>query len=108
MADTRQGTVLSFIASSPCISDKLNLMGALPKMDYGDCLHFESHGFVLWISTRLCLCPQARWEGLTGRITFNKSDGLRKDFDLDIISLKEEGTEKVGRVCGEKRGKKFI
>ncbi|NXI97245.1 GRIK1 protein, partial [Psophia crepitans] len=38
---------------------------------------------------------QARWDGLTGRITFNKTDGLRKDFDLDIISLKEEGTEKV-------------
>lgn len=32
---------------------------------------------------------------MTGRITFNKTDGLRKDFDLDIISLKEEGTEKV-------------
>ncbi|NXM86126.1 GRIK1 protein, partial [Oenanthe oenanthe] len=42
-----------------------------------------------------CLCPQARWEGLTGRITLNKTDGLRKDFDLDIISLKEEGTEKA-------------
>lgn len=40
---------------------------------------------------------QARWDGLTGRITFNKTDGLRKDFDLDIISLKEEGTEKVTR-----------
>lgn len=52
------------------------------------------------------LCPQARWEGLTGRITFNKSDGLRKDFDLDIISLKEEGTEKVGRVGGEKTWQK--
>lgn len=38
---------------------------------------------------------QARWDGLTGRITFNKTDGLRKDFDLDVISLKEEGTEKV-------------
>ncbi|XP_008580573.1 PREDICTED: glutamate receptor ionotropic, kainate 1 [Galeopterus variegatus] len=38
---------------------------------------------------------EARWDGLTGRITFNKSDGLRKDFDLDIISLKEEGTEKA-------------
>ncbi|KAF1571591.1 Glutamate receptor ionotropic, kainate 1, partial [Eudyptes moseleyi] len=37
----------------------------------------------------------ARWDGLTGRITFNKTDGLRKDFDLDIISLKEEGTEKA-------------
>uniref|UniRef100_A0A8C2NH58 Glutamate receptor n=1 Tax=Capra hircus TaxID=9925 RepID=A0A8C2NH58_CAPHI len=38
----------------------------------------------------------AQWDGLTGRITFNKTDGLRKDFDLDIISLKEEGTEKIG------------
>ncbi|MXQ89262.1 hypothetical protein E5288_WYG015845 [Bos mutus] len=37
----------------------------------------------------------AQWDGLTGRITFNKTDGLRKDFDLDIISLKEEGTEKA-------------
>ncbi|NXE69561.1 GRIK1 protein, partial [Calcarius ornatus] len=46
-------------------------------------------------ASRVCLCPQARWEGLTGRITFNKTDGLRKDFDLDIISLKEEGTEKA-------------
>nr|XP_045006653.1 glutamate receptor ionotropic, kainate 1 isoform X7 [Jaculus jaculus] len=41
------------------------------------------------------LIKEARWDGLTGRITFNKTDGLRKDFDLDIISLKEEGTEKV-------------
>lgn len=32
---------------------------------------------------------------MTGRISFNKTDGLRKDFDLDIISLKEEGMEKV-------------
>ncbi|NXB42677.1 GRIK1 protein, partial [Leucopsar rothschildi] len=46
-------------------------------------------------ASRVCSCPQARWEGLTGRITFNKTDGLRKDFDLDIISLKEEGTEKA-------------
>ncbi|XP_007431720.1 glutamate receptor ionotropic, kainate 1 [Python bivittatus] len=41
------------------------------------------------------LIKEARWDGLTGRITFNKTDGLRKDFDLDIISLKEEGMEKV-------------
>ncbi|XP_022425556.1 glutamate receptor ionotropic, kainate 1 isoform X3 [Delphinapterus leucas] len=41
------------------------------------------------------LIKEAQWDGLTGRITFNKTDGLRKDFDLDIISLKEEGTEKV-------------
>lgn len=45
--------------------------------------------------------PQARWDGLTGRITFNKTDGLRKDFDLDIISLKEEGTEKVSKTMTE-------
>uniref|UniRef100_A0A8D2MH16 Glutamate receptor n=1 Tax=Zonotrichia albicollis TaxID=44394 RepID=A0A8D2MH16_ZONAL len=38
----------------------------------------------------------AHWEGLTGRITFNKTNGLRTDFDLDVISLKEEGLEKVG------------
>ncbi|XP_042532793.1 glutamate receptor ionotropic, kainate 1 isoform X8 [Dipodomys spectabilis] len=42
------------------------------------------------------LIKEARWDGLTGRITFNKTDGLRKDFDLDIISLKEDGTEKIG------------
>ncbi|XP_035139000.1 glutamate receptor ionotropic, kainate 1 isoform X12 [Callithrix jacchus] len=41
------------------------------------------------------LIKEARWDGLTGRITFNKTNGLRKDFDLDIISLKEEGTEKA-------------
>ncbi|XP_057552827.1 glutamate receptor ionotropic, kainate 1 isoform X7 [Hippopotamus amphibius kiboko] len=40
------------------------------------------------------LIKEAQWDGLTGRITFNKTDGLRKDFNLDIISLKEEGTEK--------------
>lgn len=39
--------------------------------------------------------PQAQWDGLTGRIGFNKTDGLRKDFDLDILALGEEGTEKV-------------
>uniref|UniRef100_A0A8B9VYX6 Glutamate receptor n=1 Tax=Anas zonorhyncha TaxID=75864 RepID=A0A8B9VYX6_9AVES len=38
---------------------------------------------------------EAQWEGLTGRIVFNKSSGLRTDFDLDIISLKEDGLEKV-------------
>lgn len=26
---------------------------------------------------------------------FNKTSGLRTDFDLDIISLKEDGLEKV-------------
>ncbi|KAM8975869.1 glutamate receptor ionotropic, kainate 1 [Pelodytes ibericus] len=45
------------------------------------------------------LIKEARWEGLTGRITFNRTDGLRRDFDLDIISLKEDGMEKA---AGEK------
>uniref|UniRef100_A0A8C4T3P5 Glutamate receptor n=1 Tax=Erpetoichthys calabaricus TaxID=27687 RepID=A0A8C4T3P5_ERPCA len=39
---------------------------------------------------------EAQWEGLTGRLVFNKSSGLRTDFDLDIVSLKEDGLEKVG------------
>ncbi|XP_058159849.1 glutamate receptor ionotropic, kainate 3 isoform X2 [Dasypus novemcinctus] len=39
---------------------------------------------------------EAQWEGLTGRIVFNKTSGLRTDFDLDIVSLKEDGLEKVG------------
>lgn len=41
------------------------------------------------------LLPQAQWNGLTGQILVNKTDGLRKEFDLDIISLKEDGLEKV-------------
>ncbi|KAI9524039.1 Glutamate receptor ionotropic, kainate 3 [Dissostichus eleginoides] len=40
---------------------------------------------------------ESHWDGLTGRLSFNKSSGLRTDFDLDIISLKEEGLEKVGK-----------
>lgn len=39
--------------------------------------------------------PQAQWNGLTGQIIVNKTDGLRKEFDLDVISLKEDGLEKV-------------
>lgn len=38
---------------------------------------------------------QSHWDGLTGRLSFNKTTGLRTDFDLDIISLKEDGLEKV-------------
>ncbi|KTG39593.1 hypothetical protein cypCar_00012497 [Cyprinus carpio] len=38
--------------------------------------------------------PMAHWDGLTGRINFNRTNGLRTDFDLDVISLKEEGLEK--------------
>ncbi|KAF4082060.1 hypothetical protein AMELA_G00147350 [Ameiurus melas] len=40
------------------------------------------------------LFKEAQWDGLTGRIVLNKTDGLRKDFDLDLISLMEEGTTK--------------
>ncbi|XP_041759595.2 glutamate receptor ionotropic, kainate 3 [Coregonus clupeaformis] len=40
---------------------------------------------------------ESHWEGLTGRLSFNRTSGLRTDFDLDIISLKEEGLEKVGK-----------
>ncbi|XP_062870581.1 glutamate receptor ionotropic, kainate 1 isoform X5 [Trichomycterus rosablanca] len=41
------------------------------------------------------LFKEARWDGLTGRIVLNKTNGLRKDFDLDLISLKEDGTTKA-------------
>ncbi|XP_077403369.1 glutamate receptor ionotropic, kainate 1 [Vanacampus margaritifer] len=38
------------------------------------------------------LFKEAQWDGLTGHIILNKSDGLRREFDLDIISLKEDGS----------------
>uniref|UniRef100_A0AAQ6ICU9 Glutamate receptor n=1 Tax=Anabas testudineus TaxID=64144 RepID=A0AAQ6ICU9_ANATE len=38
---------------------------------------------------------ESHWDGLTGRLSFNKTTGLRTDFDLDIISLKEDGLEKL-------------
>ncbi|KAJ8405083.1 hypothetical protein AAFF_G00330040 [Aldrovandia affinis] len=40
---------------------------------------------------------ESHWDGLTGRLVFNRTSGLRTDFDLDIVSLKEEGLEKVGK-----------
>uniref|UniRef100_A0A674EBB5 Glutamate receptor n=1 Tax=Salmo trutta TaxID=8032 RepID=A0A674EBB5_SALTR len=43
----------------------------------------------------ISLIKEAHWDGLTGHILFNKTNGLRTDFDLDVISLKEEGLEKV-------------
>ncbi|XP_051934364.1 glutamate receptor ionotropic, kainate 1 isoform X3 [Hippocampus zosterae] len=43
------------------------------------------------------MLKDAQWNGLTGQIVINKTDGLRKDFDLDVISLKEDGLEKVNR-----------
>ncbi|XP_015802886.2 LOW QUALITY PROTEIN: glutamate receptor ionotropic, kainate 2 [Nothobranchius furzeri] len=42
------------------------------------------------------LIKEAHWDGLTGRVLFNKTNGLRTDFDLDVISLKEDGLEKIG------------
>ncbi|KTF92018.1 hypothetical protein cypCar_00009070, partial [Cyprinus carpio] len=42
------------------------------------------------------LFKEAQWDGLTGRIVLNKTDGLRKEFNLDLISLKEDGTAKIG------------
>ncbi|XP_058645509.1 glutamate receptor ionotropic, kainate 1 isoform X9 [Onychostoma macrolepis] len=41
------------------------------------------------------LFKEAQWDGLTGRIVLNKTDGLRKEFNLDLISLKEDGTAKI-------------
>ncbi|XP_036885564.1 glutamate receptor ionotropic, kainate 1 isoform X3 [Sturnira hondurensis] len=51
----------------------------------------------------MSLIREARWDGLTGRIAFNRTDGSRKDFDLDVISLREEGTAKIG-VWNSNRG----
>eukprot|EP00063_Salmo_salar_P010492 XP_013985327.1 PREDICTED: glutamate receptor ionotropic, kainate 1 [Salmo salar] len=48
------------------------------------------------------LFKEAQWDGLTGHIVLNKTDGLRRDFDLDIISLKEDGTAR-GFVEGSSR-----
>ncbi|XP_039889142.1 glutamate receptor ionotropic, kainate 1 isoform X3 [Simochromis diagramma] len=41
------------------------------------------------------LFKEAQWDGLTGHIVLNKTDGLRRDFDLDIISLKEDGIARI-------------
>uniref|UniRef100_A0A3B5ANJ4 Glutamate receptor n=1 Tax=Stegastes partitus TaxID=144197 RepID=A0A3B5ANJ4_9TELE len=42
------------------------------------------------------MLKDAQWNGLTGQIIINKTDGQRKEFDLDVISLKEDGLEKIG------------
>uniref|UniRef100_A0A8B9H1I9 Glutamate receptor n=1 Tax=Astyanax mexicanus TaxID=7994 RepID=A0A8B9H1I9_ASTMX len=42
----------------------------------------------------MSLIKEASWDGLTGRVLFNKTNGLRTEFDLDVISLKEDGLEK--------------
>lgn len=48
-----------------------------------------------WVVSPALFLPQAQWNGLTGQIIINKTDGLRKEFDLDVISLKEDSLEKV-------------
>ncbi|XP_072316363.1 glutamate receptor ionotropic, kainate 1 isoform X3 [Eucyclogobius newberryi] len=40
------------------------------------------------------MLKDVQWNGLTGQIVINKTDGLRKEFDLDVISLKEDGLGK--------------
>ncbi|XP_077466845.1 glutamate receptor ionotropic, kainate 1-like [Stigmatopora argus] len=47
------------------------------------------------------MLKDAQWNGLTGQIVINKTDGLRKDFDLDVISLKEDTLEKI--IAGNNR-----
>ncbi|XP_075930748.1 glutamate receptor ionotropic, kainate 2 isoform X2 [Petromyzon marinus] len=44
----------------------------------------------------IALIRETQWDGLTGRIRFNKTNGLRTDFDLDIVSLQEDGLDKIG------------
>ncbi|XP_061538544.1 glutamate receptor ionotropic, kainate 1 isoform X3 [Phycodurus eques] len=47
------------------------------------------------------MLKDVQWNGLTGQIVINKTDGLRKDFDLDVISLKEDCLEKI--IAGNNR-----
>ncbi|KAM6984575.1 glutamate receptor ionotropic, kainate 1 isoform 2-T3 [Tautogolabrus adspersus] len=54
------------------------------------------------------LFKEAQWEGLTGHIVLNKTDGLRRDFDLDIISLKEDGTARGVLEGGSRLTKRWI
>ncbi|XP_076832118.1 glutamate receptor ionotropic, kainate 1 [Brachyhypopomus gauderio] len=44
----------------------------------------------------ITMFKEAQWNGLTGQIILNQTDGQRKEFDLDIISLREDGMEKIG------------
>ncbi|KFV75019.1 Glutamate receptor ionotropic, kainate 3, partial [Dryobates pubescens] len=62
----------------------------------GNGLKLEEGRLSLEMRKKFFTVRVAQWEGLTGRIVFNKTSGLRTDFDLDIISLKEDGLEKVG------------
>lgn len=51
----------------------------------------------IWLKSLLVFCFKSHWDGLTGRLCFNRTTGLRTDFDLDIVSLKEDGLQKVNR-----------
>ncbi|XP_035390147.1 glutamate receptor ionotropic, kainate 1 [Electrophorus electricus] len=44
----------------------------------------------------ISMFKEAQWNGLTGQIILNQTDGQRKEFDLDIISLREDSMEKIG------------
>lgn len=81
----------SFIGSSPCSFDQFNLMGELPKIDYQNCLHFETHHFVLWISTSSG--DRMGWEGgrshfkanwLGGKLTRCRKLKLWRKFALAL------------------------
>uniref|UniRef100_A0A8D0AGB1 Glutamate receptor n=1 Tax=Sander lucioperca TaxID=283035 RepID=A0A8D0AGB1_SANLU len=54
------------------------------------------------------LFKEAQWNGLTGHIVLNKTDGLRRDFDLDIISLKEDGTARENPYVMQKKSDKEL
>lgn len=59
------------------------------------CMTMKTEAFTGFGVVSTLSLPQAQWNGLTGQIIINKTDGLRKEFDLDVISLKEDGFEKV-------------
>ncbi|KAJ8266662.1 hypothetical protein GJAV_G00133190 [Gymnothorax javanicus] len=41
------------------------------------------------------LFKEAQWHGLTGHVLLNRTDGMRKEFNLDVITLRENGTVKL-------------
>lgn len=51
----------------------------------------------------MSLSVQAQWDGLTGHIVLNKTDGLRRVFDLDIISLQEDGSARVSNKASKRQ-----
>uniref|UniRef100_A0A672MWC7 Glutamate receptor n=1 Tax=Sinocyclocheilus grahami TaxID=75366 RepID=A0A672MWC7_SINGR len=55
------------------------------------------HTHIILSTDVLSEVKPSHWDGLTGRLCFNRTTGLRNDFDLDIVSLKEDGLQKVGK-----------